>query len=230
MKSYLPAVCCLIVATASSLSAREFTDLQGRKLDAELVSVTAGQATLKRASDGRSFVVPVAAWSADDQKFMNEFAENNAKYSFEIKYSKKKLGETSTKVFGGTDIMEKWAYKITLRNQSSMPANGVMAHFWLFRKDFTATGRSAARMQSSGTAVVPDMGRNATVEVVSPSVDIKKSKNDPGYVFTNGNFGGGQRADQIGGFAVKLIKNGKEIYQYATDPDYLAAANVAAKP
>jgi len=226
MNSHHLAICCLIAAAASSLTAREFTDVQGRKLEAELLSVSAGQATLKRASDGRSFVVPVTAWSPDDQKFMNEFAESNAKYSFEVKYSKKKMGETSTKVFGGTDIVEKWAYKVTLRNQSSLAANGVTAHFWLFRKDFTTTGRTAATMQASGTVSVSDMARNSTVEVVSPPVDIKKAKNDPGYGFTNGNFGGGQRTDQMGGFAIKLVKNGKVIHQYATDPDYLAVANV----
>jgi len=232
MKSYLLAVCCLIVATASSLSAREFTDLQGRKLDAELVSVTAGQATLKRASDGRSFVVPVAAWSADDQKFMNEFAANNMKYSFEVRYTKKKIGETKNEVGGLDEEIEKWAYKIILRNLSSDTVSGLTAQYWLFRKNFTASGRAPPTLQISGSATIPETVRSASTELVTSPVEITKVKLKPGYVFTAGNTGNTGRADQMGGFALKIFKDGKEVFKYATDPDFLAAAvsQVPAKP
>lgn len=228
MKTYLILSSCALIASA--LPAREFTDLQGRKLEAELTAVSNGQATLKRTSDGRLFTVPVASWSADDQKFMNEFAANNMKYSFEIKYSKKKMGETSLPSSGATETIEKWAYKIDLRNQSSGNVSGITAHFWLFRKDFTTNGRSSARVQASGSVPVPELARSASAELVSPQVELSKIRLKPGYVFSNGNFGGGQRADQMGGFVVKLTKDGKEIYKYATDPDYYAVMTTVTKP
>ena len=51
MKTRLLTPVCVLLAF-TSLSAREFTDTQGRKLDAEIVSATMDQVTLRRAADG----------------------------------------------------------------------------------------------------------------------------------------------------------------------------------
>jgi predicted esterase len=53
-------------------AAHEFTSTDGRKLDAEFVTATADQVTLKRAGDGQVFTLPKSRFSADDQKWINE--------------------------------------------------------------------------------------------------------------------------------------------------------------
>lgn len=224
-----PAIAALALI-AAALPAREFTDLQGRKLEAELTAVSNGQATMKRSSDGRLFTVPVASWSAEDQKLMNEFAANNMTYNFEVRYAKKKMGETKANVSGATEEVEKWAYKITLRNLSSGTASGLTAQYWLFRKDYTATSRAPARVQVSGSANVPELVRSASTEFVTSPVELSKIKLKAGYVFTAGNTGASARGDQMGGFALKIFKDGKEVYKFATDPDFLAATVAPAKP
>jgi hypothetical protein len=70
MKSTLLA--CLLLASTSHLSARTFTDIQGRKLEAEVVAVQQGQVRIKRA-DGQEFTLPVTTFSAADQAFLQQW-------------------------------------------------------------------------------------------------------------------------------------------------------------
>ena len=139
MKTYFLTSLCLIAATA--LSAREFTDLQGRKLEAELIAVVGGQATLKRASDGRSFTVAATTFSAEDQKFMNEWAEQNTKYNLEVKYTKKKMGETKQKQGNVTLEEERWIYKIEVKNRQPVPVGDLRVDYWCFRREDGGTGK-----------------------------------------------------------------------------------------
>jgi hypothetical protein len=52
--------------------ARQFTSADGKTLEAEFVTATADQVTLKRTSDGQVFTLPKTRFSADDQKWINE--------------------------------------------------------------------------------------------------------------------------------------------------------------
>jgi hypothetical protein len=63
---------CLVLAFASHLSARTFTDSQGRKLEAEVVAVQQGQVRIRRA-DGQEFTLPVTTFSAADQAFLQQW-------------------------------------------------------------------------------------------------------------------------------------------------------------
>ncbi|MDZ4288013.1 MAG: prolyl oligopeptidase family serine peptidase [Prosthecobacter sp.] len=49
---------------------REWTSSDGKKLEADFVSATADQVTLKRATDGQTFALPLARLSAADQAFV----------------------------------------------------------------------------------------------------------------------------------------------------------------
>ena len=49
---------------------RTFTSGDGKKLEAEVVSATKKDAKLKRASDGKEFVIPLDRLSEDDRKFI----------------------------------------------------------------------------------------------------------------------------------------------------------------
>lgn len=62
----------LAAALSLTCEAREWTASDGRKLQADFVSVSAGQVTLKRASDGQTFVLPLSRLSAADQTFVTQ--------------------------------------------------------------------------------------------------------------------------------------------------------------
>ena len=99
MKTHILASLCLL-AVVPALSAHEFTDLQGRKLEAEILAASGGQVMLKRASDGRTFNVVATSFTPADQKFISDWADANTKYSFEVTYTKKKLNEILAKHTG----------------------------------------------------------------------------------------------------------------------------------
>jgi len=222
MKTHLLASLCLIVA-ATALPAREFTDLQGRKLDAELVSVAGGQAVLKRATDGRSFNVNVASFSEADQKFMQEWAAQNTKYNFEVKYTKKKLGEMKMKRNDVAYEDERWIYKIEIKNRMPTAVGDLRVDYWCFRKADEGKGKGGARVETSGSSNVSAIPGSASAIVDTTEILIHKEKLDAGFYYPDGTKN--QQADGFGGLVVRIFdKNGREVHQFATKDDLLAAA------
>ena len=59
---------------ASFAQARTWTSSEGRELEADFVSATETHVTLKRAKDGKSFTLPLARLSEEDQAYVEEQA------------------------------------------------------------------------------------------------------------------------------------------------------------
>ncbi len=221
MKTSLLFSLCLLVTTA--LPAREFTDPQGRKLEAEVVSVTGGQAVLKRTADGRAMTVNIATFSEADQKFLKEFGEANQKYGFEVKYTKKKLGETKQKQFGVTAEDERWTYKIEIKNKLSTPLSDLRVDYWCFRKADEGKGKGSARIETSGSTKIDSLAGAASTTLETNEIILHKEKLDGGFYYSDGTRG--QQADAMGGLAVRIFdKKGNEVHKWATKDDLLAAA------
>ncbi|HEY1052112.1 MAG TPA: hypothetical protein VGE39_20215 [Prosthecobacter sp.] len=222
MKTHTLASLCLIVA-ATLAQAREFTDLQGRKLDAELMSVAGGQATLKRQADGRMFTVPVASFSQADQKFMNEFAAANLSYAFDITYTKKKL-DSVTRSSGPTkETVESWAYKLEMRNKQPVELQNLRVDYWLFRKADEGKGKGSARVATSGSHKAEAMKGSAIYAFETLPVELSKSKLEGNFIYIDGSRPRSQ--DVMGGIVIRVFDpNNKEVFKYATDEDLYAAA------
>ena len=62
--------CALAACMLSSLHARTWKSADGRSLEAEFVSATSTEVTLKRASDGKVFTLPIARLSAEDRGYI----------------------------------------------------------------------------------------------------------------------------------------------------------------
>ena len=70
MKTLTTALCSLLFA--SSLVARTWTSSDGKPLEAEFISATETEITLKRDSDGKTFTIPLSKLSDSDQEFAKE--------------------------------------------------------------------------------------------------------------------------------------------------------------
>jgi prolyl oligopeptidase family protein len=68
---FLRLIFCLSLA-APCAPAREWTSADGKKLEADFISSTPDQVTLKRTSDGQVFTLPQSRFSADDQKWISQ--------------------------------------------------------------------------------------------------------------------------------------------------------------
>lgn len=223
--SSFPRLFLLAVASMATvaLHAREFTDLQGRKLDAELVSVAAGQATLKRTADNRLFTVPVASFSAPDQKLMNAFAAANLSYAFDVTYTKKKL-DSIKQNFGATvQTTERWAYKMEMRNKQPMELQNLRVDYWLFRKEDGGRGAGAARVAASGSHKAESMKGSTIYTFETLPFELNKTKLEGNFIYADGSRP--RSADTVGGIVLRVYdQSGREVFKYATEEDLYAAA------
>jgi hypothetical protein len=65
------ALALLLASALPSLHARTWTDTQGRALEADFVSATATEVTVRRAADARTFTLPLTTLSAADRDFIS---------------------------------------------------------------------------------------------------------------------------------------------------------------
>lgn len=220
-----------IVLCLDQTFSKEFTDTKGRKLDGEIVSVDAGQATLKLANGG---LVPIAlvTFSAADQKYIQEWAAQNVKYNFEVKVGREKVGTAKKKLDDSPlsgivssvlkEQEEKWVYKLSMRNLARSDATGLVAKYWIFRREDNGKAIAAPVLEVSGSKPMADVKKGATVEVVTDPVTLNKTQLQGGFVFTDGTRN--NMSDKMGGLVVRLFKEDKQIFEYATDEKLKAAA------
>ena len=213
---------CVLLAV-SGLSAREFTNTQGRNLEAEIVSVTGDTVALLRAGEKRPIGAKVSLFSEADQKFIRDWAEANTKYSFDVTYTKKKLNEVKRKSGAVTYEDETWIYKISVKNRLPTAVGDLRVDYWCFRREDGGKGKGAARIETSGSSKIASITGSGTVTVDSSEIILHKEMLDGGWYYADGTKN--QQADGMGGLAVRIFdKNGKEIHKWATKDDLLAAA------
>jgi hypothetical protein len=222
MKTHILASLCLITAI-QALSAHEFTDLQGRKLEAEIVAAGGGQVTLKRAADGRTFNVVASNFTAADQKFISDWADANTKYSFDATYTKKKLKSTSTKRGPVTYVDETWIYKINIKNRQPTAVGDLRVDYWCFRREDSGKGKGSARIETSGSSKVAMVAGSGTATLDTMEIVLHKQELAGGFYYSNGD--SAIQSDGMGGLAVRIFdKNDREVYKWATKDDLLVAA------
>ena len=221
MKTHL--VLTLFVLAAAALPAREFTDQQGRKLDAEVVAAAGGQVSLKRAADGRVFTVPVTTFSAADQEFLKEWGLANQKYSFDVSYEKKKVDSTKTRMGAEMMTTETWSYKIALRNRLPVEIRDLRVDYWLFKKEDQGKGKGGARIAASGSNKVESLKGSATHSFDSLPVSLNKTQLEGNFIYIDGTRP--RFADAMGGLVVRVFDpKDREVFSYASDNNLLPAA------
>jgi hypothetical protein len=220
MKATLAITSCLL-ALAAQLSAREFTDTQGRKLEGELLSVNGGQAVIKR-SDGKAINADIKLFSGADQKFIADFAMSNVHYGFEVKYAKTKLGKTKKKDGDVTVEVEEWAYKLSLTNKSSGDLSGLRIDYWLFRRDDDGKNKLPPRVQASGSTTVEALRKGAVKDWQTTSFMLKKEQLQANFYYADGTRNTAK--DSAGGVALRVFKGDKDVFSWATKDDLLALA------
>lgn len=99
MNSGLP-IFILSLLLAGMSVARTWTSTDGKRLEAEFVSLSGDEITLKRDSDGREFTLPLTRLSEADQNFVKEKAEEKASEPVKIE------GEFAHLVTGGWELAE----------------------------------------------------------------------------------------------------------------------------
>jgi hypothetical protein len=219
-RPYFTSVC--LALTTVLAAAREFTDIKGRKLEGDIVAASGSLVSIKRAADGKTFTVPATTFGPDDQKFISEYAATNVRHTFDVKYSKIKLGKTKERDGPVTYETEEWAYKISLTNRSSVDLSDATVAYWLFRKpDDGGSTVGPARIDASGTNALQLLKKSASLEFQSNSYKLRKEQLDADYYNPDGTPNG--KRDAAGGLAIRIFKGDKPIFEWASKPDLLKA-------
>ncbi|MEZ5385211.1 MAG: hypothetical protein R3F13_06830 [Prosthecobacter sp.] len=223
MKNHALLLIALFAFTGADLSAREFTDPQGRKLEAEITAAGGGQVTMKRASDGVVFTVPVTTFSPADQKYINQWALENQSYSFDVRYDKTKGETTKQKLSDELRTTEMWSYKIELRNKLPSEVSNLRVDYWLFKKEDQGRGKGAARVATSGSHKIESLKGSASHSFETLPIALHKSQLVGNVIYVDGTRA--RFADAMGGVVVRVFdpKN-REVYCYASDEDLKPAA------
>ena len=141
MKTLL--TCCALLTSLASLSARTWTSTDGRELEAEFVSATETEVTVKRDSDGKTLTIPLNKLSEEDQKFSSEQEsaeeEKGDATAIEGKYAElitgdweqAEHGKLPYAFYGGKDLdgAEKYPLVISLHGKSDNNTNGQQIGF-----------------------------------------------------------------------------------------------------
>ncbi|MEZ5299803.1 MAG: SHD1 domain-containing protein [Verrucomicrobiales bacterium] len=123
------AAAAVLLALGAAVSpAREFTDKNGRKIEAEIVAVREGKVQLKKSGDNRLFLVPVDTFSEDDQAFIKKWAVENIEYRFDVRAQEKKLEQDRK----DSKSVEKWVYELEITNRTSADLTGITVHYNAF--------------------------------------------------------------------------------------------------
>ena len=217
--------CVLVLCLIGSLCSygREFTDIQGRKLEGELVSVKGPQAVIKRTSDSKLFTMPVSQFSPEDKKVMADFAIANTKYSFDVKLVKEKLGTSKVKEFDVKSTAEQWAYKVDVSNRSSSDAADLRVDYWLFRKADDGKVKAGPRVQQAGSMKLGDLRLGASHQFQTKPVVLTKHELDGGFYYPDGTKN--KSRDTIGGVAMRFFVGQREVFSWSTDASLLKMAS-----
>ncbi len=173
MKSLFPALIgCLALQT---LSAREFTSADGRKINGELLAHAGEQVLLKVGA--KEFLVPVANFSVDDQQFIKEWIADNPgavrlKFGYFFDFEELR-GERSQGKAPGSMVDDKlktipYECEMVVFNKETVPAEGLEIRYEIYIDDYVdVRNNTYTRMAVGGQ-------KRATLETVAGRLEVPR--------------------------------------------------------
>jgi len=173
-------------ASVSNAEMREFKDVAGRKVKAELLSHDgAGQLSLKM-ENGTIFQKVANQFSTDDQLYIAEWLKRTPatlNYRFEIKFTEEKIAGERKNLGYKTVKNELWAYKVDIRNTARNVVKNLKVEYRVFVQEgaegsLPSSGKSgfhAGETTVAGPLRYNDVGTFMTREVPIDVVDYRYS-------------------------------------------------------
>ena len=119
----IPALLLLLVPTLVRAEYRDFTDKQGRVMNAELINVIGKEVRLKR-DDGAAFTVDPSIFCEEDENYIRLWMVKSLSERDSLLDLSARSAETSAKEVSGSDLVKakKWDgyYKIEIENKSDL--------------------------------------------------------------------------------------------------------------
>ncbi len=214
----------LCVAFATGSVAREFTDAQGRRIEAELVSHSGSTVVIDRG--GKEFAVEVTMFSIDDQNYIRNWIKENpdaVNYEFNYYVDLEKLKVSQQDADGGAseDKLKTipYNYEMIVFNKGISPAEDIEIRYEIYIEDFVdirnnrfvrmATGgEKRARNQTIAGKLEP-----LTIEAGGRH-DFERTVNTEFYIDRDGGRTDEAATDKMIGVRIRIYRNGKLLDEY----------------
>ena len=195
-------------------------DVDGRLLEAQLVSAAGDVITVERSSDKRQFQVPLENFHSLSQRYIKLWLERDVDaidYSLGFVARKRMLEDSDYETAGRTLTTTKWVYDIELTNRTRNELDGAEIEFRIFYDDEVKLLRTSAYpgegIEQDGESVaLPTMGFNARAEFTTPPVELETYRYDP----TRGERE--YRKDHLVGIWLRVVKGDEVIAEHRSNP------------
>lgn len=214
----------LILASAASIHGREFTDSQGRKIEAELVSHSGNTVVINRA--GKEFAVEVNMFSLEDQSYIRDWIKNNpdaVKYEFNFYVDLEKLKISQQDAAGGAyeDKLKTipYSYEMIVFNKGIAPAEDIEIRYEIYIEDFVdVRGNRFVRMATGGEKKARTQTIAGKLESVTIPAggrhDFERTVNTEFYIDRDGGRTDQAATDKMIGMRLRIYKGDKIVGEY----------------
>ncbi len=201
----------------SSLRAetRTFTSVDGKTLEAEVVSADASAVTLKLAAGGQT-TVPLNRLGETDRQYVKDWVSRNpaaVRYNFNVAWEKETVGsrvgggDKKIKITTSTYVVH---FKIT--NRSGVPLENLDARLQVYFKAQSSKEPTTDHLDC--VRKIPLIKAGETITVDSERVDIQMSELKAGYSYKGGfNV---RQSGSIQGVALTLMHGDWQAHDYVS--------------
>ncbi|MEM8954503.1 MAG: hypothetical protein AAGD22_10165 [Verrucomicrobiota bacterium] len=199
-------------------SARTFTDVNGREIEAEILHGNAETVTIKTTA-GKDFTVPIAKFSAADQEFIKEWIKSKppkVDYDFDLDYDRERVSKKESDDGIEETTTEGWVYVWEFTNRSGAPIQDLELRYrvWITTDRGMMKGQKDTFWED-GVVAAPALDNRETATVRTKPVTLIATDLNGGYYYGDGRDDKG--ADKLAGFAVKAFHHGEKVWEFRSD-------------
>jgi hypothetical protein len=215
----------VILASSAPLRAetREFHDLKGRAIKAELVKVR-GPNVVIRDTESKEVTVPLKTFSRDDVTYICRWIAADPAaldYRFDLKETEKTLdrvpgtGRPSGAAAYGTADESQHCYEVSLSNRCSNPVEGIRVCYRVFlldtvevsSSDYASVMNKPKLLFKSGNLELPTLGYNSSFKFTTRAHAIHKMK-------AANTYSGVSERDRLRGVWVRFFRHGVQVGEW----------------
>jgi hypothetical protein len=197
-------------------------DLEGRELEAYLLSANGDTIKIKRVDDEREFDVPMAMFDSSSNEQIREWMEEvpgAVSYAVGISAQRHLVSSNDFTTGGKMIKTAKWSYQVTIANQARNDLADAQVEYRIIYDDNVefvriAVGPGKGENQQDGQAIdLPEMVFNDEVEFDTPPLDLHTYEYLPSAKGAEREFA----KDDIKGIWIRVTRKGELIGEYKSN-------------
>lgn len=201
------------------------TDTQGRSIQATIVTVAAGTATVTL-ENGRQFRIPESNLNEESIKVLENWKlaqlskQPRAPFNISIRSFTENKEVDSSQSTRLTTYNE--GYIVTVENATPMMLPALKVEYILLKEGAVlaaASSKDVVKNELKGEAELEPMGMRGKSEFQTKTVEIRESRLKSGWSYMSG--GKANAIDELAGICIRITSGDQLIYEFARPPSLL---------